>query len=147
MGDPFSVAASAISVVSLGIQVCQGLLSYYGDYKSYDDTIGSLCRNVEGLRSTLEICEEALQKPGLTTSKAGANVTKSMGACRDGLASLQNTLDSYKKIPKPQGFKASIHNYGQQTLYPFKKPNVLRLQSTVAELQANVNTALLVLHT
>ncbi|CAD6569753.1 MAG: hypothetical protein ASARMPRED_003132 [Alectoria sarmentosa] len=145
MGDPFSVAASAISVVSLGIQICQGLLSYYGDYKSYDDTIGSLCRKIEGLRSTLEICEEALQKPGLAISKASANVTKSIGACKDSLASLQSMLDSCKKIPKPQRFKASIHNYGQQTLYPFKKPNVLRLKSTVAELQDNVNTALLVL--
>lgn len=76
MADPFSVAASAISVASLGIQVCQSLLSYCVDYKSYDDTVGSLCRKIEGLRSTLEICEEALQKPGLTTSRASANVTK-----------------------------------------------------------------------
>ncbi|CAD6586907.1 MAG: hypothetical protein ASARMPREDX12_002542 [Alectoria sarmentosa] len=147
MGDPFSVAASAISVVSIGIQICQGLLSYYGDYKSYDDTIGSLCRKLEGLRLTLEICEEALQKPGLAISKASANVTKSIGACKDSLASLQSVLDSCKKIPKPQRFKASIHNYGQQTLYPLKKPNVLRLKGTVAELQDNFDTALLVLQT
>lgn len=145
MSDPFSVAASAVSIVSLGIQVCQGLLTYYDDYKSYDDTVGSLCRKVESLRSTLEICEEALQKPGLTTSKASVNVTKSIDACKDSLCSLQTTLESCKKVPKPQGLKASIHNYGQQTLYPFKKPYILRLQSTVTNLQDNVHTALLTL--
>lgn len=145
MADPFSVAASAISVVSLGIQVCQGLLSYYGDYKSYDDTVGSLCRKIEGLRSTLEICEEALQKPGLTTSRASVNVTKSIGICKDGLDSLQTSLDSCKKVPKPQGLKASIHNHRQQALYPLKQSNVLRLQGTVTELQHNVHTALLAL--
>ena len=147
MADPFSVAASAVSVVSLGIQVCQGLLTYYGDYKSYDDTVGSLCRKIEGLRSTLQICDEALQKPGLTTSKASANVTDSIGACKDGLDLLQTALDSCKKIPKPQGLKAKIHNYGQQTSYPFKKSNILRLQSIVTDLQDNVQTALLVSQT
>ena len=147
MADPFSVAASAVSVVSLGIQVCQGLLSYYSDYKSYDDDVGSLCRKVEDLRSTLEICAEILQKPGLITSKASANVANNMGTCRDGLDSLQKKLDSCKKVPRPQGLKGNIYNYGQRTLYPFKKPNVLQLQSTVVELQDNFHTALLALQT
>lgn len=147
MAEPFSVAASVVSVVSLGIQVCQGLLSYYDDYKSYDDTIGSLYKKIEGLQSTLELFEEVLQAPGLTPSKASANVTKSIVACKDGLDSLQTILESCKRIPKPQGLKASIHNYGQQALYPFRRSNVLRLQSTVAELQANVQSALLALQT
>ena len=147
MTDPFSVAASAVSVVSLGIQVCQGLLSYYSDYKSYDDDISSLCRKVEDLRSTLDICADILQKPGLTASKASANVAKNMGACKDGLDSLQKSLDSCKKVPKTQGLKGNFHNCGQRTLYPFKKPNVLQLQSIVVELQENLHTALLALQT
>ena len=147
MGDPFSVAASAVSVVSLGIQVCQGLLSYYSDYKSYDDDVSSLCRKVEDLGSTLELCADILQKPGLTTSKARANVDKNMSACKDGLDSLQKSLDSCQKTPRPQGLKGNIHNYGQRTLYPFKKSNVLQLQSTVVGLQENLHTALLALQT
>lgn len=147
MSDPFSVAASAVSVVSLGIQVCQGLLSYYSDYKSYDDDIGSLCRKVEDLRSTLEICAEILQTPGLITSKASANVVKNMGACKDGLNSLQKTLGSCKNVPGTQGLKGNTYKYGQRILYPFKKSNVLQLQSTVSELQENFHTALLALQT
>ena len=147
MADPFSVAASAVSVVSLGIQVCQGLLSYYSDYKSYDDDVSSLCRKVEDLRSTLEICADVLQKPGLTASKASANVAKNMGACKDSLDSLQNSLDSCQKNPRPQGLKGNICNYGQRTSYPFKKSNVLQLQSTVVGLQENLHTALLALQT
>ncbi|KAL8788612.1 MAG: hypothetical protein Q9195_007207 [Heterodermia aff. obscurata] len=81
MGDPFSVAASAVSVVSLGIQVCQGLLSYYDDFKSFDDTINSLCQKIENLRATFEICEELLNTSGTTVSKAHTNVIKNMDAC------------------------------------------------------------------
>ena len=147
MGDPFSVAASAVSVVSLGIQLCQGLLSYYGDYKSYDEDVSSLCRKVEDLRSTLEICADVLHKPGLTASKASVNVTKNIEACKDGLDSLQKSLDSCKKLSRPQGLKANLQNYGQRTLYPFKKSNLLQLQSTVVELQENLHTALLALQT
>ena len=145
MADPFSVAASAVSVVSLGVQVCQGLLSYYSDYKSYDDDVSSLCRKIEDLQSTLEICADILRKPGLTTSKASANVAKNMGACKDGLDLLQISLDSCRKIPRPQGLKGNICNHGQRTLYPFRKSNVLQLQSTVLELQENLHTALLAL--
>lgn len=63
MADPFSVAASAISVASLGIQVCQGLLSYCVDYKSYDDTVGSLCRKIEGLQSTSKSVKKRYRSP------------------------------------------------------------------------------------
>ena len=101
MADPFSVAASAVSVVSLGIQVCQGLLSYYSDYKSYNDDVSSLYKKVEDLRLTLEICDDILYKPGLTASKASANAAKNMGAYKDGLDLLQKSLDLYKKISRP----------------------------------------------
>lgn len=135
MADPFSVAASAVSVLSLGIQVCQGLLSYYDDYRSYDDSIGSLCIKIEGLQSTLEVCEETLQRSALTTSKAGTNVINKISACKSGLDSLQSALDACKNNPKPQGLKASLNYYGQQTLYPFKKSSIIRLQGVVTALQ------------
>ena len=42
MGDPFSVAGSAVGVISLGLAICQSLISYYGSWKAYDDEIKSL---------------------------------------------------------------------------------------------------------
>lgn len=35
------VAAGAVGIVSLGIQACQGLLSYYNDWRDYKSEISS----------------------------------------------------------------------------------------------------------
>ena len=142
MADPFSVAASAVSVVSLGIQVCQGLLSYCDEYRSYDDTLNSLCKEIEDLRSTLELCDGFLQKPEATKLKASVNVTKSIDACKNGFTSLQATLDSLKKTPNPQGLKAKFHNHGLHALYPFHTTRISQLQKTLNGLQGNLHIAL-----
>ena len=145
MGDPFSIAASAVSVVSLGIQVCQGLLSYYNDCKSFDSVIGSLCQKIENLRTTFEICGELLNTSGTTISKVQVNVIKNMEACKDELRSLKTALDSCREHPKPQQYWKRSSRHGQQILFPFRKSHVERLHSTVLTLQENVHLALLTL--
>ena len=145
MGDPFSIAASAVSVVSLGIQICQGLLSYYDDCKSFDSTINSLCQKIENLRMTFEICEGLLNTSGTTISKAHTNVIKNVDACKSNLTSLEKALDSCRKHPKPQQSWKQIPGYGQQILFPFRKSHVQRLHSTVLTLQENVHLAILTL--
>jgi hypothetical protein len=50
-------AATAIDVVSFGIQVCQGLLSYYDGWKDYDPDISSAHESVAGLSKTLAFLE------------------------------------------------------------------------------------------
>lgn len=54
MSDPISVAGSALGVVSVGIQVCQGLLSYYNAWRSYNSQISHCYNTIEGLNATLE---------------------------------------------------------------------------------------------
>ena len=145
MGDPFSVAASAVGVVALGIQICQGLLSYYDDFKSFDSTIDSLCQKIENLRATFEICEELLNTSGNAMSKGHSNVIKNMDACRNDLGLLKKALDSCRKHPKPRQYWKHIPGRGQQILFPFRKAHVQRLHSTVLTLQENVHLALLAL--
>ena len=53
MSDPFSVAGSAVGVISLGISVCQGLVTYCSQYKSFNDGISNMIRKVQGLNDIL----------------------------------------------------------------------------------------------
>ena len=145
MADPLSVAASVVGVVSFGLQTCQGLLSYYDDCKSFDDTVRSFCQKVAGLLTTLEICEEALKNHEET--RAYTHVLESINVCRDGLDVLKGALDACQKHPKPHGFRANFHNYRQQALFTFKKSHLQRLESTVSSLQNDFQTTLSVLQT
>ena len=131
-----------MSVVSLGIQVCQGLLSYYDDCKSFDSTVDSLCQKIANLQATFEICEELLNASGTIISKAQVNVIKNMDACNNDVRSLNKALSLCRKHPKPQQYWERIHGYGQQILFPFRKPHIQSLHSTVQTLQENVHLAL-----
>lgn len=146
MGDPFSAAASAFSVVSFGIQVCQGLLSYYDDCKSFDDTVVLLCQKISGLLTTLKICEDLLNSCG-TSSRAHTHVVDSIDASRDRLDTLKGALDACQKHPKPHGFRANFRNYRQQAFFPFEKPRLQRLESAASVLQDNFQAVLQTLQT
>lgn len=54
MGDPISAAGTAVGIISLGIQVCQSLISYYDRWKSFDDDIAQIQGKLDGLKETLE---------------------------------------------------------------------------------------------
>ena len=145
MGDPFSASASALSVVAFGIQLCHGLILYYDDCKSFDDTVASLCRKIAGLRTTFEICEEVLNNQTGTFSRAHTHVLESINVFREKLDRLNTGLDACQKHPKPHGFRANFHNYGQQVLFPFRKPHLQKLESAVSALQNDVHIALEIL--
>ncbi|KAL3441838.1 hypothetical protein BJX65DRAFT_313472 [Aspergillus insuetus] len=57
MTDPFSVSAGAVGVVSLGLTVSQGFMSFYGPWKSYDEEIQDFTGKLDGLQNILKILE------------------------------------------------------------------------------------------
>lgn len=61
MGHPFSVAGSAVGVVSLGLQVCQGPASYIDKYKSADKEVNNIKCKVEGLNLILQELSDLLK--------------------------------------------------------------------------------------
>lgn len=54
MGDPLSTVASAVGIVSLGLQVCQGIVQYYSHWKDYTVDIASTYELVGQLRGIFE---------------------------------------------------------------------------------------------
>lgn len=56
------VAGTAVGIASLGITVCQGLLSYYDAWRSYDHDISSTYSDVDDLSKTLILLKTTLQQ-------------------------------------------------------------------------------------
>ena len=54
------VAGSAVGIASLGIQVCQGLLSYYDGWRSYNSDVRSAYDTVDDLSRTLALLKASL---------------------------------------------------------------------------------------
>lgn len=147
MGD-FSAAAGAVGVISLGIQVCQGLVLYCNAWKSHDKDIDDAAEKIGGLRLTLEGLQDIL--PKVASSDPGAlpvlqTVYRHVSSSNDGLDKLHAALIKFQSLGTPIGFRDRLRNFKQQSLFPFRKDILKDLRDTVTDLQANLGSAVQVL--
>jgi hypothetical protein len=49
MADPISAAGTAVGIISLGLQVSQGLIKYYTHFKAHDKEIADTVSRSEAL--------------------------------------------------------------------------------------------------
>ena len=139
MADPVSTAGFAVGAVSLGIQVCQGLVSYYANYKSFDDDIDRIMNKLRGLEETLENLKNGITRFQSANAKEVEDVNKKILSCDDGIYRLQAVLDKCRASPSTN----SVHKFVLKTLYPFKKTTLYELDASVRDLQGNLDTGLL----
>lgn len=139
MADAVSAGGFAIGAVSLGIQLCQGLVSYYSNYKSFDDDIDRIISKLRGLEETLKNLKNGITKFRNANAKEVEDVNKKTLSCDDGIYKLQKVLQKCRSSSSAN----SIQKIAQKTLYPFKKSTLQELNVSVRDLQENLNTGLL----
>ncbi|MCJ1476212.1 hypothetical protein MMC13_004878 [Lambiella insularis] len=144
MSDPFSVAASAVSVASLGIQVCQGLTTYYSSWKDYDNDITSFYRHLEGLSVLLQQLQDCLSKDAFSPATQ-IRVEEAMRACQIDVNILETELAKIRRVALPGGLRGKLMSQLRRAQYPFKEATLMKLKGNVMELQENVQLAVDVL--
>jgi len=133
MADPFSVAAGTVGVISLGIQVCQGLVRFYSDYRSASSDIKRICSSLDVLSNTLERLQSTLIQ--LELGSASDIASKALEACSSGITELEEYL---KKCRVSQSWKGQR----KRLRYPFQKESLRALKSNVEDLRQNLSLAL-----
>ncbi|KAI7343490.1 hypothetical protein KC354_g15620 [Hortaea werneckii] len=138
------VAGSAVGIASLGITICQGLLSYYNDCKDYESDISGTRASIEDLCGTLVLLKENLDAGGLD-DKRTAQVSSCLKSCNSGLQDLGTKLDELKKYSKPEGLRQRARAELQKAVYPFRKDTLDKLRGNVADVRERLKLALQVL--
>ena len=140
-----ATAGSVVGLISLSIQSCQGLASYYSAWKSYDEQIGHTYRNLDELRITCENLERELQRITQYQEPAVQQVVRLIASCQDGINSLGHALEKCHSVQIPDTLTAKIRLYRDRALYPFRKQTLQRLRDTVHDIQGNLSSALQIL--
>lgn len=135
-----------LSMTSLGITICQGLLFAYGAWKDVDTDIAKTCRAVEDLTRTLKVLQTYWTSSLLVEADL-VFVQECIEGCNAGLQSLNETLNSIKGAHIPAGPKHKAWLKLQHTIYPFRKDAMTKLQGTVANLESRLDFALQVYQT
>jgi hypothetical protein len=142
MADPFSVTGSAVGVVSLAIQLCQGLHWYFSGVKDAKDKAEQIAAETEQLANLLELLESIVAK---------VDPSRSVSATRNGIVLCADAIATIRKKLKPDdqasscGIKSSLRRMGKRMVFPFKEAEIKYWKEVLNTIQQSLQTALLAL--
>jgi hypothetical protein len=147
MGDPLSVAASAVGLLSLGIQVSQSLVSFYLDHKGQDADIERIGDKLECLRGLFQSLDDALKDRKFRADERAllVKIEDLVQNCGDLISELEEECDKFGNR-SAKGVRATIMTAGRRLAYPFRKSTLSKLDEDITGIRENLSLALEVLH-
>ena len=141
-----AAAGSVVGLLSLGIQSCQGLISYCSTWSSYDQRIRETQRNTEELKIICENLRRGLWKVQQREEPVGQQVVRLIMSCEEGIESLHDAWGKCQPGRKPCNLITKVKLQRARALYPFKEQALRTLEENVHRVKENLASALQVLH-
>lgn len=137
MSDPFSVAGSAVGVISLGLHVCGKIVSYAQALRGQNDDIQHLVTKAEDVRSSLKNLRELIEDTRDDSPDFASDLESKALALEVQVKKLHAKVETYKPVTTE-----SIHDKARSTLkkaiYPLKKEALFEMD----DMQKTIQTAL-----
>lgn len=137
-----AVAGSVVGLVSLSIQCCEGLTSYYSDYRSYSDEISQILQHIDELTMICCNLERELQGRAQLTEPASQHAIRLISSCRFNIQKLKRALSQCRTTPLPVNFTAKVQAFRARALYPFRKRTFQSLNEAIDSVQRDLGSAL-----
>lgn len=147
MAEALGIAGSAVGIVSLGLQVCQGVLNYYGDWKDRDDDILRMYNATDDLGRSFWFLKAMLNSMAhdLPVDVIN-NVERNITSCEGGIIRLETKLGELRRHGGTK-LQEKVHDKALKAFYPFQAKSLAKLSTIVSELRDNLGFALSVLQT
>jgi hypothetical protein len=146
MAEPFSIAGSAVGVISLGITVCQGLFQYYSACRDGPEDVKALAHSLDGLIRVLEMLSSTMKDYSFD-GNAHAAIKDYIADCDEAVRNLARELEKVRKeAPQPAAggrlsLKDKLGNASKTLLYPFRESTLRKLRGFVEEVCENLALA------
>lgn len=142
MSEPLSVAAGVAGLISLGIQVTEGLVRFYTSYKNQDANVARTTEKLENLLVTFRCLNDALQKRIFRPEEQELikKIQSSVQQCDELIQELQQECDGFKKDPT-NGLGKAIKVAGRRLAYPFRQSTLQKLNEDIDEIRENLSLA------
>lgn len=145
MADPLSATGSITGIVSLGLMVCQGLISYYSCWVSQDDEIDHIVRKTQDLQNMFEVLQGPLQRLTTEHNSARSQVENSIRSCERSIDQLSKFLEKCKPVKTASALPEKLRDLRRKALFPFRKDALDQLRNALDDLLGNLSFALQVL--
>lgn len=146
MAEALGVAGSVFGIVSLGIQITEGLLKYYGSWKDQDNDVADMCTSLDNLSESLLVLRKIIQSQAGFDKSVKDSVEKHINAMDGTMRKLNDELDKVRNAVSPKvGVISAMRRHVRRGLYPFREETLKKIQRVVAEARQNLDLALQVL--
>lgn len=141
MADPVSVTGTAAGIVSLGLQVSQGLIEYYSQWKDFDADVNAMYASVEQLERGFRLVREKLGATRFAMLSSVSEVEISIQLCEAGVLELKRRLEKIMmkeplgSLRRKDALLNRLKSQGKRLLYPFQKGTLGKLRDVVNELR------------
>lgn len=142
MSDPFSVAAGAVGVISLGIQLCKEISSYTEAWKGYDVDIESIGLKAESLKTPLKRLRDLVEDTRLTDPEIANDINEKALGLEHQVKRLEKKLNQIKPVfsDKPTD---KFRNKLKKAAYPVISRDALRdIHSNLDSMQSTIQMTL-----
>jgi hypothetical protein len=146
MADPLSVAGLAAGVVSLGIQVSQGITAYIDALQCRDDDIASVKKRNDSLRKMLRVIETPRSHLEGDHQVATTAIRECLDSCNTELIALDNFVIHLTTCDESTtGFIDKVKNKSKRLLYPFSRSKLEQLETRLRDANMALQLALQIL--
>lgn len=102
MGDPLSVAGTAVGIISLGLTVCNTIVSYRCAYRAFDEDIENLKSKAESLGENLEILKGAIEYTRTAEPETAIVLSNKIIRIKRFLVRLDGKIKQYGRSVSPE---------------------------------------------
>lgn len=148
--------AGTVGVLSLGIQVCNGITKYYEAWRDYDSDIQSLRACVEQLSQEFNIVRQTVSSDDVRHRPAALQIETIVKNCEDGIQALSKRLGKLaatkprRAMPTPSSGDGAavvwLEDARKHFLYPFRRGTIGKLRDEVLDLKSRLEPALMLLN-
>ena len=142
--EALAVASSAAGLISLGLTVCNGLVTYYSSWKNAAGDVQKMLEPAESLAKTLAVLKYTISNPSLNRDVV-QKVEESIFRCENGITALQKKLAKIRLKSQGGTWKDKTWAHLQRSMYPFKESTLVKLKEICLELREHLSLAMDVL--
>lgn len=137
MADPLSITGGLVGLVSLGLQLYGNINSYLNAIESRDKDLASAMDTTSHLRHLLNCIYSAVTRHKHSYPDSISNLAGIANSCEEEIGSLARMIEELKGA-NPSSSKLLT----KKLIYPFRRPDLERLEQRVQSLNTLLSTAL-----
>jgi hypothetical protein len=142
MSDPFSIAGSAVGIVSLGITCCENLLAFIGHVKDGKNEQAQIRNRMDDLADCLERLQCVVSATQCSSNGVETVVESGITACATALNNIREKMPLSEENSDSRSLSRHFQGWKSRLGYPFRREEILFLKDMIESVQQNLIVAL-----